>query len=88
MKMKGVIKWKVKPTHPDIQGIPEEYWKDKLFTYEDEYSFDPEYEWTEESAVEYIKRDLKLVAGGGYNCDHIYDVEIETEDVTDVPDSD
>ena len=34
---------------------------------------------TEEDCVNYIKRDLKLVAGGGYNSDHIHNVTFEIE---------
>ena len=33
----------------------------------------------EEEAFIYIKHDLKLVAGGGYNTDHIHNVKFEIE---------
>ena len=75
MKINAKISYKVKPTHPDIQDMPEKYWKDKVFTYEDISTFDEDWGWDYESAVARIKQDLKLIAGGGYNSDHIYDVE-------------
>ena len=34
---------------------------------------------TIEEAIIYIKHDLKLVAGGGYNTDHIHNVKFEIE---------
>ena len=75
MNITGKITWKVKPTHPDIKDMPEKHWKDKAFTFEDEYRFDDD--WDRENAIEYMKRDLKLIAGGGYNYNHIYDVSFE-----------
>jgi len=78
MKINAKISYKVKPTHPDLGDIPEHLWKDKLFTYDDEYTFDDD-DWDEEGAKAYIRRDLALVAGGGYNAKHIYDVEYEME---------
>ena len=77
MKINAKISYKVKPTHPDLGDMPEHIWKDKLFTYDDEYTFDEN--WDEEDAKSYIRRDLALVAGGGYNAKHIYDVGYEME---------
>ena len=76
MKINAKIKYKVKPTHPDLGDLPEHLWKNKVFTYDDEYTFDDD-DWGEEDAKAYIRRDLALVAGGGYNAKHIYDVEYE-----------
>lgn len=78
MKINAKIKYKVKPTHPDLGEMPEHLWKNKVFTYDDEYTFDDD-DWDEEDAKAYIRRDLALVAGGGYNAKHIYDVEYEME---------
>ena len=77
MKINAKISYKVKPTHPDICDMPEHLWKGKVFTYEDRYRFNED--WDEEGAKAYIRRDLALVAGGGYNTKHIYDVEYEME---------
>lgn len=78
MKINAKISYKVKPTHPDLGDMPEHLWKNKVFTYDDEYTFDDD-DWGEEDAKAYIRRDLALVAGGGYNAKHIYGVEYEME---------
>ena len=79
MKIKAKIIYKIDGNHPDIQDLPEKYWYGKTFTYEDTYKFSPDY--TYEEAVMLIKSNLKLIAGGGYNYNHIYDVEFEIEEV-------
>lgn len=78
MKINAKIKYKVKDTHPDLGDMPEHLWKNKVFTYDDEYTFDDD-DWDEEGAKAYIRRDLALIAGGGYNAKHIYDAEYEME---------
>jgi len=80
MKIKATIKYKVDGNHPDIQYIDSSLWYDKTFTYGDTYSFDNN-EWTYEEAILYMEKDLKLVAGGGYNYAHIYDVSFDFEEV-------
>ena len=75
------IIYKVKRTHPDIGDMPEELWKDKIFTYEDEYYINTDYFWGEDHIVQSIKEALMLTAGGGYNWKHIYDVKFEIEEV-------
>ena len=80
-KFNATIKYKVKETHPDIQDLPEKFWKDKVFTYEDTYSFNPAYYSGVDDMVDYMKSDLRLVASGGYSTRHIYDVEFEIEEV-------
>ena len=75
------ITYKVKPTHPDIQDLPEKYWKDKKFTYEDVYHINDEHFFGEDHIIDSIKEDLMVTAGGGYNADHITDVEFEIEEV-------
>lgn len=79
MTFKAKIIYKVDGNHPDIQDMDSSLWYDKIFTYEDEYYFHNR-DWTYEEAVKYIKHDLKLVAGGGYNYNHIYDVKFEIEE--------
>lgn len=77
----ATIKYKVNETHRDIGDMPEELWKGKVFTYEDTYHFDPAYYDDVEDMIEYMKSDLRLVAGGGYSTRHIYDVEFEIDEV-------
>lgn len=74
-KIKARIIYKIDSEHPDISDMPEKYWKDKFFEYEDTYTFADWY--TEEDAVAYVKTDLSLIAGGGYNSKHIHDVEYD-----------
>ena len=65
-KFKAIIKFKVEKTHPDIEYIknPEE-----VLSFEDVYSFNQSY--SEEDVSSYIKNDLSIVAGGGYDDKHI-----------------
>lgn len=67
------ICYTIDKNHPDIEYITD-WEKGKIFTYDDTYVFTNEH-WTKSEAIEYIKRDLKLIAGGGCNSDHIHDVK-------------
>ena len=69
MKFKGKIIYTMDAEHPDKKYV-EDWTEEKVFTYSDTYAFNSDY--TEEEAIIYIKHDLKLVAGGGYNTDHIH----------------
>lgn len=73
MKFNAKINYTIDDKHPDIKYI-KEWTKEKVFTFEDMYSFDNNYEWTTESAICHIKNDLKLCAGGGYDTKHIHNV--------------
>lgn len=75
------IKFKMKKTHPDIGCIQGEWTPDRIFEFDDVYEFqegwyEPDYE------KQYMKHDLALVAGGGYNADHIADVKYEIKKIT------
>lgn len=78
MKYHGKISYTIDNKHIDINCV-ENYAENKIFTFEDTYNFSNDYE--EENIIEYIKRDLKLVAGGGYNTDHIHNVTFEIKRV-------
>ena len=67
----GKISFTMDKNHPDIKHV-NDWTEDKVFTFEDKYYFDTCYEHDE--IVSYIKHDLMLVAGGGYNKDHIHNV--------------
>ena len=75
-KYHGKITYTIDKAHPDIKYV-EDYTEEKIFTFEDTYSFDGEY--PTENIKAYIKQDLMLVAGGGYNTDHIHNVKFEIE---------
>ena len=73
--IKGVIRYKVKDNHPDLQYIKEEE-RDKMQEFSDVYHIDKDQFWGEDHIESYIKHDLMLVAGGGYDTDTIKDYEI------------
>lgn len=74
MKYHGKISFTIDKNHPDIKYVPD-WTEDKVLTFDDEYTFNDDY--AKEDAIIYIKRDLSLVAGGGYNTDHIHNVIFE-----------
>ena len=75
IKIKGVIKYKVKKNHPDLQYIKDED-RDKELEFDDVYMIDPDNFYGWDHIESYIKNDLKLVAGGGYDTDTIKNVKI------------
>lgn len=75
IKIKGVIRFKVKKNHPDLKCIPEED-RDKTHEFCDIYYIDTDYFYGRDDIESYIKHDLKLVAGGGYDTDTIKNVKI------------
>ena len=80
MKIHGKITYTVDAAHPDIQYI-KDWSADKIYTFEDTYIFDEHYGYTFNDDVKlYIKNDLKLVAGGGYDYEHIHNVNFEIEE--------
>lgn len=82
MKIKAKIIYKIDGNHPDIDDLPEKYWYDKTFTYESTYHMDPDRYYGFDHMIETIKENLLLIAGGGYNWKHIYDVKFEIEVVS------
>ena len=70
-KYHGKIFYTMDKEHPDIKYV-DNWTEDMEFSFEDVYSFDMDY--THDEIVSYIKHDLSLVAGGGYNTDHIHNV--------------
>lgn len=74
MKYYGKISFTIDKGHPDIKYV-DDWTEDKVLTFADTYTFNDDY--TEEEIIPYIKRDLSLVAGGGYNTDHISNVTFE-----------
>lgn len=76
---KGKIAYKMKPTHPDYNHVVGGYNPGDVLTHEDVYYIHPEYFNGEEGIIRHIKDDLMIVAGGGYNSRHIYDVEFTIE---------
>ena len=80
MKYYAKINFTIDKYHPDVQHI-EDWTEDKILNFDDTYTFDDRYGFTDDDCINYIKRDLKLVAGGGYNWDHIHNVTFEIKEV-------
>ena len=79
-KYRAKIKYTMDENHPDKDFVFGGWDKDRIMEYRDVYTYDDTYDdEPEENLMEYIKRDLKLIAGGGYNTDHIHNVKIEIE---------
>lgn len=86
MKLKATIKFTVDENHPDYEYISEEHRKNGL-EFSDIYTFDvrtipgnPMGYWNPDDYTgmcNYAKHDLALVAGGGYNTEHIHNVEYD-----------
>lgn len=72
-KFKATIRFRVDSEHPDIQYIKN---PDEIQEFSDTYTFSHRYT-SLDYIHNYIKYDLSLVAGGGYNTDHIHDVEFD-----------
>ena len=70
--IRGKIEYTIDKDHPDIKFVPD-WTANKVFTYEDKYVFNDAY--SEDDMWNYIKTDLALVAGGGYNADHIHNIK-------------
>ena len=74
MKIHGKITFIVDSEHPDIKYI-KDWSESKILTFDDVYTFDDCY--TFEDVEGYVKNDLSLIAGGGYNSRHIHNVKFE-----------
>ena len=81
MKYVGKIYYTIDEDHPDIDYI-NDWTEDKEYSFTDEYDFDEIYDDEDSKCiVNYIKKDLKLIAGGGYNSDHIHNVKFDIHKV-------
>ena len=70
--IKAKIIFNVDMQHPDIKYIKD---PTKTLEYEDIYIYTRNCFDNFEQFLSYIKRDLALVAGGGYNSEHIHNVK-------------
>lgn len=82
VKYHGTIIYTMDKNHPDIKYISD-WTEEKVFTFDDVYIFNKSYCYSteEESLISYIKSDLSLVAGGGYNTEHIHNVDFDIKRV-------
>lgn len=74
----GTIKYRIKESHPDKNLIVGGWSPDKIFIMSDTYymNYDPLFDDID-SIKEFIKHDLLLVAGGGYNTKDVELVSFE-----------
>ena len=74
MKIHGKITYTVDAEQPDIQYI-KGWSENKILNFLDIFTFDDCF--TFEYIENYVKSDLSLIAGGGYNSEHIHNVNFE-----------
>lgn len=80
MTIKAKIMYHMLSTHPDIDYVVD--WRpEKIYVFDDVYEIQKECFCGEDDIESYIKRDLRLVAGGGYNAQHISVVRYELNGV-------
>jgi len=77
-KIKAEIHYDVLNNHPDLKYIK---YPDIRQRYIDIYAIDDNCFYGEDDMYDYIKEDLMLVAGGGYNTDTIANVKFYFEEV-------
>lgn len=69
--IKATISYTVDSAHPDIKYIRN---PEARQSFTDLYTIDTDYFYSLDEIYSYIRRDLAIVAGGGYNTDHIHNV--------------
>ena len=79
MKYYGKITYEIDENHSDVNYVDGGWHKGKVLEFEDTYEFDERLYSPKDydMIINYIERDLKLVAGGGYNTDHSHNVKVE-----------
>ena len=75
---KAKLNYTVKETHPDFEYLNDPNWTpEKIYEDKDGYHIDPEHYYDEDDIVDYIKEDMLLIAGGGYNWNGIDNIRFE-----------
>ena len=70
-EIKAKIVYLILPTHPDKDYIIGGYNPQKKYEFEDIYRINTDNYFSKDQTYEAIKRDLRLVAGGGYDDKNI-----------------
>lgn len=81
MTIKAKLTYTIKPTHPDFQYLTESWLPEKRFTDEDTWHINPDCFYEEEDIEDYIKENMLLTAGGGYDWNGIDNIEFEMKEV-------
>lgn len=79
MKFTGKISYTIDTKHPDFEECNLK--RGEVYTFTDTYIMDDDYFLSTEQIINHIKHDLRLVAGGGYDYDHIHRVVFDIKRV-------
>lgn len=79
--IEGIIEYAMKANHPDKDYVVDGWVPGKIYGYADLYKINPDSFYSEDDMYEYIKKDLALVAGGGYRTDTIENVSYKFVEV-------
>ena len=80
MIIKAKLTYTIKPTHPNFQYLDESWLPEKRFTDEDTYHINPDCFYGEEDIEDFIKENMLLTAGGGYDWKGIDNIEFEMKE--------
>ena len=80
MDFRAKITYTIDKNHPDYNLYPIDE-RDGIFEYSDIYKIDKGHFNGYEEMIEYIIDDLLLIAGGGYNYDHVHNVKFEITEI-------
>lgn len=80
LTIKAKLTYTIKPTHPDFQYLTESWTPEKKFTDEDVWHINPDCFYGEEDIEGYIKENMLLTAGGGYDWNGIDNIEFEMKE--------
>ena len=80
MIIKAKLTYTIKPTHPNFQYLAESWLPEKRFTDEDTYHINPDCFYGEEDIEDFIKENMLLTAGGGYDWKGIDNIEFEMKE--------
>ncbi len=81
MTIKAKLTYTIKPTHPYFEYLAETWTPEKRFTDEETWHINPNYFYGEEDIEDFIKKDMLLTAGGGYDWKGIDNIEFEMKEV-------
>ncbi len=80
-KYYGKISYTIDVDHPDRKYV-KDWTEDKVLEFDDTYTFSDYYDDCDnDEFVRYIQHDLKLVAGGGYDYEHIHNVKFDIKKI-------
>lgn len=73
-KFKAKITFATDNKHPDTNKM-------ERLEFEDVYKINEDYFFGYDHIISHIKNDLMLVAGDGYNTDHIHDIKFDITEI-------